>query len=152
MFGVAFGMSHRSYGSHATETQLEEDETSVQNEDKEVSFDLPEDRIPSDDEEPKRVQGFFGVRPWSIKLSPSNPEPIQDSSPGSGTSILCRSNLRISTLATVETHERLEMQHSTQHQGRKGHFDFSLCLKPVHPTFRRSTPTKRLLSPPPTSA
>lgn len=82
---VVFGMSHRSYGSHVTDTQLEEEETSVQNNDKEVAFDLSDDHIPSDDEEPKRVQGFFGVRPWSIKLSPSNPQPIEDSSPVSGT-------------------------------------------------------------------
>jgi len=79
-------MSHRSYSSHVTDTQLESERTSVQHDDKDVAFDLPEDELPSDEDEPKRVQGFFGVRPWSIKLLPSKPEPIEESTPGSGTS------------------------------------------------------------------
>jgi hypothetical protein len=78
-------MSHKSFGSLASDAPLESD-PSVQNADSaQVHFDVPLDED-MDDDKPTRVQGFFGVRPWSIKLEPSNPVPISDSTPGSGTS------------------------------------------------------------------
>lgn len=133
---VVFGMSHRSYGSHVTDTQLEEEETSVQNVDKEVAFDLPEEPIPSDDEEPKRVQGFFGVRPWSIKLSPSNPEPIEDSSPVSGTFALFPVSPYFlalpSFLPRINTQK---LRVITQDKRERGVSTFRLCPNTSHSLF-----------------
>lgn len=83
-------MSHRSFGSLASDAPLEGD-TSVQNEgqthiDLEDSDLPPKSRKKLDGEEEDVVQGFFGVRPWSIRLAPSVPAPIEDVSPTSGTS------------------------------------------------------------------
>jgi hypothetical protein len=80
-------MSHRSFGSLASDAPLME-EPSVQNNDmaEPVALDVPEQND-YDDDEPRRVQGFFGVRPWSIRLAPSKPEPIEEPISDSGTSI-----------------------------------------------------------------
>lgn len=86
-------MSHRSFGSLKSDTVLDGD-TSVQNVDgTRVSFEIP---LEEEQEEDKstRVQGFFGVRPWSIKLAPSNPQPIADSTPGTGTFLVYQIDLR----------------------------------------------------------
>ena len=83
-------MSHRSFGSLASDAPLEPD-TSVQNVDQ-THIDLEDDdrgskrRIKEEKhDEDQKVQGFFGVRPWSIRLAPSIPAPIEDSTPSSGT-------------------------------------------------------------------
>jgi Ca2+:H+ antiporter len=77
-------MSHRSFGSLHGDAPLE-GETSVQNVDgAHVAFDVPLEEDFEEDK-PTRVQGFFGVRPWSIRLTPSNPVPIADTTPSSGT-------------------------------------------------------------------
>lgn len=114
---IAPVMSHRSFGSLASDAPLE-GETSVQNVDQ-TQLDLDDDahrskrRLRDEDaEDGQKVQGFFGVTPWSIRLSPSVPAPIVDSTPGSGTLFhrFCQSHSQICFCTTVFEPSRLHIR------------------------------------------
>lgn len=79
-------MSHRSYRSTEPDpVELEPSEPSLQNNQDSLRYDLPDQ---PQEEEPSKVQGFFGVVPWSIKLSPGKVAPLADiSTLDAGTSV-----------------------------------------------------------------